>query len=508
MTSNAEATRERPLVLVVDDDPTVLAMLGRVARREGFDVLTCTGGRQALERMAQEQIDLVLVDLMMPDVGGLDVIRALRDTNQSCQVIIMSGQATIDSAVEAVKLGARDYLTKPFDLHRLRDLLAHIKRDVSQLRERLAIEGDLAQRSNFHGMIGRGPTMQELFDLIRRLAPHVRTALITGETGTGKELVARALHHEGPRRDKKFITINCSAVVETLFESELFGHVRGAFTGASDNKVGMFELANGGTLFLDEVGELPAAVQAKLLRTLEVGEVQRVGSLDQRRVDVRVIAATNRDLAREVRDGHFRSDLFYRLNIVEIRLPPLGERREDITYLTAAFVREFARRFQKQLIGVSPAGERLLFSARWDGNVRELRNVLERACMLATGGGRAASPQAAPPQPCSHPRLTVAGAAVAVAAAARFSASSALSLARTAVAVVSVSIVAANMAIQLLFMPISKARRMPRSQASQHLYNQYVTEHNPTVCTVQCAFAHRFTVRSWCWSWPFERTPG
>ena len=280
-------------------------------------------------------------------------------------------------------LGARDYLTKPFDLHRLRDLLVDIRRDVTRLRERLEVEGDLARHAEFCGMIGRGPAMQELFDLIRRLAPHVRTALITGETGTGKELVARALHQVG--RNRKFITINCSAVVETLFESELFGHVRGAFTGATDNKIGMFELAHGGTLFMDEVGELPVALQAKLLRTLEVGEVQRVGSLDQRKVDVRVIAATNRDLVQEVQNGQFRSDLYYRLNIVEIHLPPLRERAEDIPYLTAGFVGEFAKRFQKSLVGVTPAGERVLRSARWDGNVRELKNVIERACMLAPG---------------------------------------------------------------------------------------------------------------------------
>ena len=357
MATVVNATADRPLVLVVDDDQAVLTMLGRVAQREGYDVLTCSGGRQALEDLQRKKVDLLLVDVLMPDVNGLDVIRAVHDTHQHCQIIVMSGQATIDSAVEAVKLGARDYLTKPFDLHRLRDLLAGIRRDVEQLRERFTMESELAHRAEFCGMIGRGPAMQELFDLIRRLAPHVRTALVTGETGTGKELVARALHRLGPRRDRKFVTINCSAVVETLFESELFGHVWGAFTGATDNKVGMFELANGSTLFLDEVGELPAAVQAKLLRTLEVGEVQRVGSLEIRQVDVRVIAATNRDLAQEVREGRFRSDLFYRLNVVDIPLPPLRDRREDIPYLTAAFVREFSGQFNKSLMGVSPAGE-------------------------------------------------------------------------------------------------------------------------------------------------------
>jgi DNA-binding NtrC family response regulator len=225
--------------------------------------------------------------------------------------------------------------------------------------------------------------MQEVFGLIRRLAPHVRTALITGDTGTGKELVARALHKLGPRSSKRFVTVNCSAVVETLFESELFGHVRGAFTGATDHKAGLFETADGGTLFLDEVGELPLPVQAKLLRVLEEGEVQRVGSLEPKKIDVRLIAATNRDLLTEVSAGRFRNDLYYRLNIVEVRLPPLRERREDIPYLTAAFVRSFSQRFNKPLVGLTPGAERLLADAGWDGNVRQLRNVIERACILA-----------------------------------------------------------------------------------------------------------------------------
>ena len=232
-------------------------------------------------------------------------------------------------------------------------------------------------------MIGRGPADAGPVRLIRRLAPHVRTALITGETGTGKELVARALHRTGPRRDRRFVTVNCSAVVESLFESELFGHVRGAFTGATDNKPGLFEAADGGTLFLDEIGELPLSVQAKLLRVLELGEVHRVGSLEPRRVNVHVIAATNRDLRVEVGAGRFRSDLYYRLNIVEVKLPPLRDRREDIPYLTAAFVRDAAERLDKPLEGLTPGAERLLAAAAWEGNVRELRNVMERACILA-----------------------------------------------------------------------------------------------------------------------------
>jgi DNA-binding NtrC family response regulator len=247
------------------------------------------------------------------------------------------------------------------------------------------MDSEVAQRLEFCGMIGRGPAMQEVFSLIRRLAPHARAALITGETGSGKELAARALHALGPRSSRRLVTVNCSAVVETLFESELFGHVRGAFTGATDHKAGLFEIADGATIFFDEVGELPLPVQAKLLRVIENGEVQRVGSLEPRKVDVRLIAATNRNLPEEVDAGRFRADLYYRLNVTEVRLPPLRRRVEDIPYLTAAFVRGFAEQFGKPVAGVTPKAERMLADQPWDGNVRQLRNVLERASILAEG---------------------------------------------------------------------------------------------------------------------------
>jgi DNA-binding NtrC family response regulator len=321
----------------------------------------------------------------MPDVGGLDVLRAIREIDPRCQAVLMTGYASVETAVEAIKLGASDYLSKPLDFARLEQLLISVRDDLERRRSLLSIEGDVARRLEFCGMIGRGPVMQDLFGMIRRLAPHVRTALVTGETGTGKELVARALHRMGPRKDKRFVAVNCSAVVETLFESELFGHVRGAFTGATDNKTGLFELADGGTLFLDEIGELPMTVQAKLLRVLELGEVHRVGSLEPRRVNVHVVAATNRDLRKEVSEGRFRSDLYYRLNVVEVKLPALRDRREDISYLTAAFVRETAERLLKPIVGLTSGAERVLGMAPWDGNVRELRNVVERACILADG---------------------------------------------------------------------------------------------------------------------------
>jgi DNA-binding NtrC family response regulator len=326
---------------------------------------------------------MAVVDLRMPEIGGIEVLRAIRSADPECEVVLMSGDATIDSAVEAVKLGAIDYLTKPFDIGRLKGLMRTVRDDFERRRKLLAADGEIAKNAEFCGMIGRSGAMQELFSLIRRLGPHVRTALIAGETGSGKELVARALYENGPRRASRFVPINCSAVVESLFESELFGHVRGAFTGATDNKTGLFELADGGTIFLDEVGELPLGVQAKLLRALENGEVQRVGSLQTRRVDVHVLAASNRDLHAEVAAGRFRSDLLYRLNTVELRVPALRERREDIPYLTAAFIRQTATRLSRKVVGTTPGAERALATAAWPGNVRELRNVIERACILA-----------------------------------------------------------------------------------------------------------------------------
>ena len=371
----------QPVLVVVDDEQNILDVVGRFAQRAGFEVVPCSRGRDAMTFMQTRHADLALVDLRMPDVGGLDVLRAIREADASCQAVLMTGYASVETAVEAIKLGALDYVTKPLDFQRLEQLLATVREESEHRRTLLSLESDLARQLEFCGMIGRGAAMQDLFGMIRRLAPHVRTALITGETGTGKELVARALHKLGRRAECRFVTVNCSAVVEPLFESELFGQVRSA---SSDPRVGLFELADGGTLFLDEIGELPLSMQAKLLRVLELGEIHPLGSLEARRVNLQVVAATNRDLRVEVAAGRFRSDLYYRLNIAEIALPPLRDRREDIPYLTAAFVREASERLGKALIGLTPGAERLLASApSWEGNVRELRNVIERACIMA-----------------------------------------------------------------------------------------------------------------------------
>jgi DNA-binding NtrC family response regulator len=369
-------------LLVVDDDEGVAGVVERFATRQGFDVVYRSSGDSALASLSELQPDVALIDLRMPGIGGIDVLRSIRAEDPRCQAILMTGNATLDTAIEAVKLGALDYLTKPFDSGRLQGLLTTVRESIRRRERLLEADADIARQFAFYGMIGRSPAMQELFDSIRRLAPHVRTVLVAGETGTGKELVAKALHQLGPRQHRRFITVNCSAVVETLFESELFGHVRGAFTGATEHKVGLFEHADGGTLFLDEAGELPLSLQAKLLQAVEYGEVQRVGSLESRKVDVRVVAATNRDLRAEAAAGRFRSDLFYRLSIIEIHLPPLQERRADIPYLTARFVEDCAERLQRTMTGVTQAAERLLQREAWPGNVRELKNVVERACIL------------------------------------------------------------------------------------------------------------------------------
>jgi two-component system response regulator HydG len=378
------AAAARPRLLVIDDDASVLPLVERFARSCRFEVHTYQSAREALAALPDLHPDAALVDLQMPELSGIDVLKEIGATEPECQVILMTGDASVDTAIEAVKAGALDYLSKPIDFDRLRALLDGVTASRKRRERLLSAEAAVAAQIELHGMIGRAAVMQQLFTTIRRLAPHARTVLITGETGTGKELVARALHAEGSRRARRFLTVNCAAVVETLFESELFGHVRGAFTGATDAKVGMFEHADRGTLFLDEIGELPAALQPKLLRAIEHGEIQRVGSLESKRVDVRVVAATNRDLLAHSNDGRFRSDLYYRLSVVELHMPPLRERPGDIPYLAAAFIRELSGRLGRPITGLTPEAERLLIEFRWPGNIRELRNTIERACMLST----------------------------------------------------------------------------------------------------------------------------
>ena len=374
-----------PSLLAIDDDQGILTFLSAIASAEGYGVVTAMEACEAMERLRHNPADLVLLDLRMPGVEGLEALRGVRQASPRSRIVMMTGFGTIDTAVEATKLGATDFLTKPFDLPRLRRLLADVREDRARHGVSTLSDGSV-QPAGFCGMVGDGPAMRAVFGLLRRLAPHARTVLVTGETGTGKELVARALHQRGPRSRKRFVTVNCSAVVESLFESELFGHLRGSFTGASEHKAGLIETADGGTLFLDEVGELPAPVQAKLLRVLENGEVQRIGALKPRQVDVRLIAATNRDLRAEIAAGRFRADLYYRLNLAEVKLPPLRQRAEDIPDLTATFLSAAAGRLERPVASISPGAQELLMRGEWNGNVRQLRNLIERACMLAESG--------------------------------------------------------------------------------------------------------------------------
>jgi two-component system response regulator HydG len=373
----------QPTLLVIDDDEDVRMMVNSAASALGFRVVRHADDRSPLDAMAAIRPDAVLIDVRRSERASL--MREMHAADPRCAVIMTTANATVDAAISAIRDGALDYLTKPFEIDRLREVLVTVRKQVERRETFLRIDADVAKQFEFYGMVGRSPAMQELFDAIRRLAPHIRTVLVTGETGTGKELVAKALHKLGPRRDRRLITLNCSAVVETLFESELFGHVRGAFTGATDTKVGLFEHADAGTIFLDEVGELPLSLQPKLLRAVEYGEVQRVGSLDTRRADVCVIAATNRDLLSEVADGRFRSDLYYRLGILELYLVPLRDRREDIPYLAAVFIRECTERLKRPIIGITAAAERVLQTAPWPGNIRQLRHVIERACLMTDG---------------------------------------------------------------------------------------------------------------------------
>jgi DNA-binding NtrC family response regulator len=370
-----------PTLLLVDDEHPVREILARFARGCGFDVAACGGGREALAHLEQHTPHAALLDLRMPDVSGLELLRTIRQRDPQCQVILMSGAGTISDAVEALKLGARDYFEKPFKLTVLGTVLDQIKRDVEQ---RVAPD-PAPPRPEFDGMIGQSAVMQEMFGFVRRLAPHVGAALVTGASGTGKTLVAQALHRLGPRASHPLVTLNCYGLTEQQAESDLFGHVRGAFPGATEDRAGVFERANGGVLFINEIAALPLAVQGRLAWALEHGETIPIGSFEARRFDVVVLASTRRDVRTEILAGRFRRELFYRFNSATIQVPSLAERREDIPHLTAAFRAAFAERQHAPAGVLTPGAEAVLQKREFRGNVRELRNVIERACILADG---------------------------------------------------------------------------------------------------------------------------
>jgi DNA-binding NtrC family response regulator len=350
----------------------------------GLNILIAGDPEAGLELVRREHPEIVLSDIVMPKMNGMELLSRILEIDPATDVILMTAHYSTEAAVEAIKKGACDYLTKPISLPVLRERIEKLATDARRRQRASQLDDELMDTCQFEGMVGRSPLMWEMFGQIRRVAPHYRACAVTGPTGTGKELVAHALHKlsqaSGP-----MVVCNCSAVVETLFESELFGHVRGAFTGATTDKMGLFEYAHGGTLFLDEIGDMPLATQAKLLRVLQNQEVTRVGSLRARQVDVRVVAATNHDLRTQIAEKHFREDLYYRLSMVEIKTPALADRKEDLPLLERFFIQKFAAQYKKPVESLTPRAQILLARHSWPGNVRELENVIGHACMLATG---------------------------------------------------------------------------------------------------------------------------
>jgi len=372
-------------LVAIDDTPASLELLREALQQEGLSIFTSTDPEEGLDLVFQEHPQIVLLDLVMPKLSGLEVLERIVDFDPAIDVILMTAHYTTETAVEAIQKGASDYLNKPISIPALRSRVEKLLADVRKRLRALELDSELLETSRFEGMIGRSPLMWDLFARIRRVAPHYRSALITGPTGTGKDLVAKALHNLSPASSGRFVTCNCSAVVETLFESELFGYVKGAFTGASADKMGLMEYAHGGTLFLDEIGDMPLSTQAKLLRALQNQEVTRVGSVAPRKVDVRVIAATNRDVQDLIVQKQFREDLYYRLAMVELRTPALSERREDLPLLEKFLLDRFATQFQKDIRGLTRRAQIVLSRHSWPGNIRELENVLGHACMMAIG---------------------------------------------------------------------------------------------------------------------------
>ncbi|GBD32258.1 MAG: acetoacetate metabolism regulatory protein AtoC [Gemmatimonadales bacterium] len=371
-------------VLIVDDDPGLRQSLGLLLQGEGYEVVSEGSPARALERASSEAFDLILCDVRMPEMDGLEFLRRYREVRGRALVIMMSAYGGEDQAIAAMKAGAYDYIPKPF---RSDEVILTLKKaeEREQLRSQVAsLQAELTRRTD-REVVAESPAMRKVMELASRVAPHSTTVLITGESGTGKEVVARAIHRMSPRKDRRFVAVNCGAIPENLLESELFGHARGAFTGATSDKPGLFEEADGGTLLLDEIGELPLELQVKLLRVLQEGEVRRVGAAKTRRVDVRVLAATARDLEADVRQGRFREDLYYRINVVRIHLPPLRQRPEDVEALARLFLEHASRRSGRALT-LTPAAMAALKAHPWPGNVRELENALERAAVLSADG--------------------------------------------------------------------------------------------------------------------------
>jgi len=372
----------RPRILVVDDEASMRDMLRIVLRRDGYDVRVAPDGRAAMEMLKREPFDLLLSDIRMPDLSGVEVLRTAKEVNRDVIVFMMTAFASTSTAVEAMRLGAVDYFTKPFDMDELRLKVRQHLESHRLKQENVLLKRALHARHQFSSIIGNSPAMLAVFRLVETIAQTNSTVLITGESGTGKDMVARAVHFNSPRASHPFVALNCGAVPETLLESELFGHMRGAFTGADANKKGLIEVAEGGSIFLDEIGEMNATMQVKLLRVLQDRRFRRLGGTEEVQADIRIIAATNQDLPGLVTQGRFREDLFYRINVIPIHLPPLRDRREDIPLLAQHFLEKFATQMNRPIHSISGAAQQRLSAYAWPGNVRELENVIERCVAL------------------------------------------------------------------------------------------------------------------------------
>lgn len=373
-------------IMVIDDDPIVRDILSDYLKQEGNEVVVAEDGNAGLERLKEDQFDLIFLDLKMPGMDGLDVFEKAKETiNADTPTIIITAHGTIENAVQAMKLGAFDYITKPFRLDEI-GIITKRALEVTKLkRENLRLKRELKRRYEFHGLIGSSPEMHRVYSLIEKIADTDSTVLITGESGTGKELVARIIHYNSSRAERNFVPLNCAAIPKDLLETELFGHEKGAFTGATTTRIGRFELANGGTLFLDEIGELDPSLQVKLLRVLQEREFERVGSTKTIKVDVRIIAATNKDLEELTDEGRFREDLYYRLNVIHIHLPPLRERKEDIPLLIEHFLAKQSKNKKRKPPIITKEIMKVFMNYGWPGNVRELENIIERLTILNSG---------------------------------------------------------------------------------------------------------------------------
>jgi len=382
-------------ILVVDDEESIREFLEIMLKKEGYEITLAEDGQKAKDLLAKKSFDMIISDLQMPNVTGLELLKHVKESYPDIVFMLITAFGTTETAVEAMKMGAYDYLTKPFKIDEVRLNIHNALRSRNLEVENRSLKKELVKEYSFQNIVGNAPVMHVIFDLIRRVSQTPTNVLITGESGTGKEVIAKAIHYSGPLKDKPFVTINCGAIPENLMESEMFGHKKGSFTGAVSDKVGLFEVADNGTLFLDEVGELPLTIQVKLLRAIQERVIRRVGATDDMKIDVRIIAATNRNLEDMVAKGTFRQDLFYRLNVINIRTPSLRERRDDIPLLAAHFLKKYNERLNKNIGGISQEAMEILKKYDYPGNVRELENMIERT--VALEGGATILPESLPP---------------------------------------------------------------------------------------------------------------